>query len=286
MGHCTVALFGIQWSKQMKRSVESETIRPVLSIFISKKTLCGRVNDGVRPTNSLKAFLFFSFTQKHSQLVMYLLIFSPRGLVMKGDSFGAVTQKHSLMRSCSHSLLQWPRMPERILHLAQGHLMNERMLAVKRTLNPSCPDEQQSLWFTSSDACMLFHVQVSSGQEPSRFDSIDPTERGGGKPGWMLDPTQRGPPEDNTVKCQRMSPCNAINYTLLYLVLSTGYEIVIKTAYLSLVNMQTDDLRELGPLCDEFRVTISCALRLLSLNKLVRVMQMMWELLEIWLERN
>lgn len=113
-----------------------------------------------------------------------------------------------------------------------------------------------------------------------------PDRKGGGKPGWMLDPTQRGPPEDNTVKCQRMSPCNAINYTLLYLVLSTGYEIVIKTAYLSLVNMQTDDLRELGPLCDEFRVTISCALRLLSLNKLVRVMQMMWELLEIWLERN
>lgn len=101
-------------------------------------------------------------------------------------------------------------------------------------------------------------------------------QKGGGKnPGWMLDPTQRGPPEDNTVKCQRMSPCNAINYTLLYLVLSTGYEIVIKTAYLSLVNMQTDDPRELGPLCDEFRVTISCALRLLSLNKLVRVMQMM-----------
>lgn len=45
----------------MKRSVESETIRPVLSIFISKKTLCGRVNDGVRPTNSLKAFLVFFF---------------------------------------------------------------------------------------------------------------------------------------------------------------------------------------------------------------------------------
>lgn len=62
----------------------------------------------------------------------------------------------------------------------------------------------------------------------------------------MLDPTHRGPPEDNTVKCQGLSLCSAINYTLLYLVLSTGYEIVIKTAYLSLVNMQTDDLRELG----------------------------------------
>lgn len=35
---------------------------------------------------------------------------------------------------------------------------------------------------------------------------------------------------------------------LLYLAESTGYKIgnVIKTPYLNLVNMQTDDLRELG----------------------------------------
>lgn len=53
---------------------------------------------------------------------------------------------------------------------------------------------------------------------------------------------------DNDIKSQCMSIYNTINYVLLYLVQSTGYKIVIviKTPYLNLVNMQTDDLGELG----------------------------------------
>lgn len=41
--------------------------------------------------------------------------------------------------------------------------------------------------------------------------------------------------------------CNTINYMFLNLVQSTGYKAgnVIKTPYLILVNMQTDNLREL-----------------------------------------
>lgn len=45
-----------------------------------------------------------------------------------------------------------------------------------------------------------------------------------------------------------MSGCNTINYVPVFLAESTGQKIgsIIKTLYLNLVNMQTDNLREHG----------------------------------------
>lgn len=53
---------------------------------------------------------------------------------------------------------------------------------------------------------------------------------------------------------------NTINCMLLYLAQSMGHKIgsVIKTLYVNLVNMQTDDLRESEWACDESWVTVSC----------------------------
>lgn len=46
MDYCAVTLFGIQWSEQMKRSGETETMSPVLFICISQKALWRWGNDG------------------------------------------------------------------------------------------------------------------------------------------------------------------------------------------------------------------------------------------------